>query len=93
MEADSTPNEKSPGSAHEFCIDLALIYAFRISFFQSATVSIDDCDTALATKYGSQLGPQWACANTSVQVLESRYADIVHSMSTIHVVMMTDIVT
>jgi hypothetical protein len=50
-------------------------------------VSIDDCDTALATKYGSQLGPQWACANTSVQVLENRYADIIHSLPTKHVVM------
>lgn len=39
-------------------------------------MSIDDCDTALATKYGPQLGSEWACANTSVQVLESRYAYI-----------------
>jgi hypothetical protein len=43
-------------------------------------VSIDDCDTALATKYGPQLGPQWACANTSVQILDSRYTDIIHSV-------------
>jgi hypothetical protein len=39
-------------------------------------VSIDDCDTALATKYGRQLGSEWACANTSIQVLESRYANL-----------------
>jgi len=44
-------------------------------------VSIDDCDTALATKYGSQLGSEWACANTSVQVLESRYALYIDSIS------------
>jgi len=46
-------------------------------------VSIDDCDTALATKYGSQLGSEWACANTSVQVLESRYALYVYSIATV----------
>ncbi|XP_063227767.1 protocadherin-like wing polarity protein stan [Bacillus rossius redtenbacheri] len=41
---------------------------------KSALVSIDDCDTMLATKYGHQLGPEWACANRSVQVLENRCA-------------------
>ncbi|KAJ8866710.1 hypothetical protein PR048_032571 [Dryococelus australis] len=43
-------------------------------FNKSALVSIDDCDTMLATKYGHQLGPEWECANRSVQVLESRCA-------------------
>jgi len=46
-------------------------------------VSIDDCDTALATKYGSQLGSEWACANTSVQVLESRYVLCMYSIATV----------
>lgn len=45
-------------------------------------MSIDDCDTALATKYGSQLGSEWACANTSVQVLENRYALCIYSIPT-----------
>lgn len=46
-------------------------------------MSIDDCDTALATKYGSQLGSEWACANTSVQVLESRYVLCMYSIATV----------
>jgi len=46
-------------------------------------VSIDDCDTALAIKYGSQLGSEWACANTSVQVLESRYGLCIYSIGTV----------
>lgn len=46
-------------------------------------MSIDDCDTALAIKYGSQLGSAWACANTSVQVLESRYALCICSIATV----------
>lgn len=46
-------------------------------------MSIDDCDTALATKFGAQLGLEWACANTSVQVLESRYVLCVYSIVTV----------
>jgi hypothetical protein len=46
-------------------------------------VSIDDCDTALAIKYGSQLGSEWACANASVQVLEGRYALCIYSIATV----------
>jgi len=53
---------------HQFSFDLCI----ESASFQSATVSIDDCDTALATKYGPQLGSEWACANRSMQVLESR---------------------
>ncbi|XP_046394946.1 protocadherin-like wing polarity protein stan isoform X2 [Ischnura elegans] len=43
-------------------------------FNKSATISLDDCDTSLGVKHGSQLGGQWACANRSTQVLENRCA-------------------
>ncbi|XP_066994105.2 protocadherin-like wing polarity protein stan [Anabrus simplex] len=43
-------------------------------FNKSATVNVDNCDTALAIKHGLQLGRQWACANSSRQILDSRCA-------------------
>ncbi|KAJ4450280.1 hypothetical protein ANN_01700 [Periplaneta americana] len=61
----SLPGRVSDGNWHSVIVQY---------FNKSATVSIDDCDTALATKYGPQLGSEWACANTSTQILESRCA-------------------
>ncbi|KAK7789529.1 hypothetical protein R5R35_000833 [Gryllus longicercus] len=43
-------------------------------FNKSATVSLDDCDKALALSYGTQLGQRWACANSTHQVLHPRCA-------------------
>ena len=56
-----------------------IFYIYIWNVFQSATVSIDDCDTALATKYGPQLGSEWSCANISTQILERRYLKFHHS--------------
>ncbi|XP_052128982.1 protocadherin-like wing polarity protein stan isoform X1 [Frankliniella occidentalis] len=39
---------------------------------KAATLSVDDCDTSLAIKHGTELGAQWACANRSQHVLEPR---------------------
>ncbi|RZF37236.1 hypothetical protein LSTR_LSTR006562 [Laodelphax striatellus] len=41
-------------------------------FNKTATISLDDCDTALTIKYGEKLGE--TCANRTVQILESRCA-------------------
>lgn len=38
---------------------------------QSATISLDDCDTALAVRFGQKIG-NYHCANTTTQVLHSR---------------------
>lgn len=39
---------------------------------RTVTVSLDDCDVALAVKYGNKLGKKWACAGSSELLLESR---------------------
>ncbi|CAB3374160.1 Hypothetical predicted protein [Cloeon dipterum] len=41
-------------------------------FNKTALLSVDECDTSLALKYGSKLGEQWACANVTNHVLESK---------------------
>ncbi|KAJ8975858.1 hypothetical protein NQ317_015895 [Molorchus minor] len=38
----------------------------------SATLSLDDCDTAIALKHGDKLGGKWACAGYAQQALEPR---------------------
>ncbi|CAG9761162.1 unnamed protein product [Ceutorhynchus assimilis] len=43
---------------------------------KSATLSIDDCDTALALKHGRELGGKWACASYAEHTLEARCASL-----------------
>ena len=38
---------------------------------QSATISLDNCDTALAVRFGNKIG-EYHCANTTAQILDSR---------------------
>lgn len=40
------------------------------------TVSIDDCDTSMALKYGNDLGGKWACAGYAEHELEPRCASL-----------------
>ena len=40
-------------------------------FFQSATISLDDCDTALSVKFGDKIG-EYFCANSTLHELEDR---------------------
>ncbi|XP_012288367.1 protocadherin-like wing polarity protein stan [Orussus abietinus] len=39
---------------------------------RTVTIALDDCDVALALKYGDRLGRKWACAGRSERVLEPR---------------------
>lgn len=45
-------------------------------FNRTVTVSIDDCDTALALKHGDELGGRWACAGFAYHELEPRCVSI-----------------
>lgn len=38
---------------------------------QSATISLDNCDTALAVRFGDKIG-DYHCANTTAQILDPR---------------------
>ncbi|GLV44458.1 starry night [Carabus blaptoides fortunei] len=50
-------------------------HTVAVSYYnKTATVSLDDCDTSLAIKHGTDLGWQWSCANYSEQILETRCA-------------------
>lgn len=44
--------------------------------FQTVTVALDDCDTALALKHGKELGGKWACAGFAEYHLEPRCASL-----------------
>ncbi|XP_018058154.1 PREDICTED: protocadherin-like wing polarity protein stan [Atta colombica] len=58
------PGGVSDGQWHEVVVS----YINR-----TVTVSLDDCDVALALKYGEKrLGPKWTCAGRSERVLEER---------------------
>ncbi|XP_046828165.1 protocadherin-like wing polarity protein stan isoform X1 [Vespa crabro] len=39
---------------------------------KTVTISLDNCDVALALEHGERLGPKWACAGRSEQILEDR---------------------
>ncbi|KAG7212572.1 hypothetical protein KM043_012871 [Ampulex compressa] len=39
---------------------------------KTVTISLDNCDVALALEYGERLGPKWSCAGRAEQVLEER---------------------
>ncbi|CAH1153853.1 unnamed protein product [Phaedon cochleariae] len=45
-------------------------------FNKTVTVSLDDCDTALALKHGKELGAKWACAGFAEHSLEPRCASL-----------------
>ncbi|XP_060527638.1 protocadherin-like wing polarity protein stan isoform X2 [Cylas formicarius] len=48
-----------------------------VSYYnKTVTLSIDDCDTALALKHGKELGSKWACASYVEHSLESRCASL-----------------
>ncbi|KAL1494818.1 hypothetical protein ABEB36_010350 [Hypothenemus hampei] len=48
-------------------------HSATVSYFnKTVTLSIDDCDTALALKHGRELGGKWACASYAEHTLESR---------------------
>nr|CAD7592898.1 unnamed protein product [Timema genevievae] len=61
----SLPGGVSDGSWHSVTVHY---------FNKSAIVSLDECDTLLATKYGPHLGAEWSCANHTTQILENRCA-------------------
>ena len=59
----SIPGGVSDGQWHEV----------QVSYInRTVVVSLDNCDVALALKYGDKLGQKWACAGKSEQVLEAR---------------------
>lgn len=43
---------------------------------KSVTLSLDKCDTALALKFGKELGGKWACAAFAKQELEARCSSV-----------------
>ncbi|XP_017787025.1 PREDICTED: protocadherin-like wing polarity protein stan isoform X1 [Nicrophorus vespilloides] len=45
-------------------------------FNKSVTISLDDCDTALALAHGEELGGRWECAGYSQHILESRCSSL-----------------
>ncbi|XP_018329600.1 protocadherin-like wing polarity protein stan [Agrilus planipennis] len=45
-------------------------------FNKTATVSLDNCDTALALKHGEELDGKWACASYSEHHLEPKCASV-----------------
>lgn len=52
-------------------------HSATVSYFnKSATLAIDDCDSALALKHGRELGNKWACASFAEHILESRCASL-----------------
>lgn len=52
-------------------------HSVTVNYFnKTATLSIDDCDTALALKHGRELGGKWACASYAEHTLESRCASL-----------------
>ncbi|XP_076066701.1 protocadherin-like wing polarity protein stan isoform X3 [Oratosquilla oratoria] len=58
----SLPGGVDDGEWHTVSVDY---------YNRSATVSLDDCDTALAVKFGDRIG-EYHCANSTAQVLEPR---------------------
>ncbi|XP_012235255.2 protocadherin-like wing polarity protein stan [Linepithema humile] len=59
----SIPDGVSDGRWHEVIVS----YINR-----TVTVSLDDCDVALALEHGERLGPKWACAGKNERILEER---------------------
>ncbi|CAG9865104.1 unnamed protein product [Phyllotreta striolata] len=52
-------------------------HTVRVIYFnKTATVSLDDCDTAIALKHGSDLGGKWNCAGYVEHQLEQRCASL-----------------
>ncbi|KAF7994935.1 hypothetical protein HCN44_004407 [Aphidius gifuensis] len=39
---------------------------------KTVTIALDDCDVALALRYGDRLGKRWSCAGSAEQILETR---------------------
>ncbi|XP_024946918.1 protocadherin-like wing polarity protein stan isoform X2 [Cephus cinctus] len=59
----SIPGGVSDGEWHEV----------QVSYInKTVTISLDDCDIALALAYEEKLGKKWACASKSEQILEPR---------------------
>lgn len=59
----SIPGGVSDGQWHE--VEVSYIN-------KTVTISLDNCDVALALEYGDRLGRKWSCAGRSEQVLEER---------------------
>ncbi|XP_008557612.1 protocadherin-like wing polarity protein stan [Microplitis demolitor] len=57
------PGGVTDGQWHE----VQIIYVNR-----TVTIAVDDCDVALALRYGDRLGDKWTCAGTAEQILEPR---------------------
>ncbi|KAK0088102.1 hypothetical protein PV325_013198 [Microctonus aethiopoides] len=57
------PGGVSDGQWHE----VEVVYINR-----TVTIALDNCDIALALRYGDRLGEKWSCAGTAQQILESR---------------------
>ncbi|XP_043283002.1 protocadherin-like wing polarity protein stan isoform X2 [Venturia canescens] len=54
----------------------------RVTYInRTVVVSLDDCDVALALKYGDRLGEKWSCAGRNEQILEPRCS---HPTETCH---------
>ncbi|XP_066601005.1 protocadherin-like wing polarity protein stan [Prorops nasuta] len=63
----SIPGGVSDGEWHEVQVS----YVNR-----TVTISLDDCDVALALEYSDRLGPKWSCAGRSEQILEPRCSSV-----------------
>ncbi|KAG7177210.1 Cadherin EGF LAG seven-pass G-type receptor 3-like [Homarus americanus] len=65
----SLPDGVDDGDWHTVTVDY---------YNRSATISIDDCDTALSVKFGDKIG-NYYCANTTSQILDPRCAILTQS--------------
>lgn len=63
----TVPNGVSDGNFHTVTVNY---------YNKTVTISIDNCDTALALKHGGELGGKWACAGFAFHELEPRCASI-----------------
>ncbi|KAK9696737.1 Laminin G domain [Popillia japonica] len=63
----SIPNGVADGEWHTVTVNY---------FNKSVTISLDNCDTELALKHGSDLGGAWACAGFAKQELEAKCASL-----------------
>lgn len=52
-------------------------HSVAVTYFnKTATISVDDCDIAIALKHGKELGGKWACAGYTEHQLEDRCASL-----------------
>lgn len=54
------------------CFFLVSIIINFNDYFQTAIISLDNCDTAVSLAGGLQLGSHWSCANVTYHSLPER---------------------